>query len=75
MHEATRTTIVAKNEFSFCMIDLDGLKYANDNYGHASGDRYLKTVADDAENIAYNGYCLELAGTSLRYYFLIVHRI
>lgn len=41
-----------KNEFSFCMIDLDGLKYANDNYGHASGDRYLKTVADEMLKIS-----------------------
>ncbi|MFV0519095.1 MAG: diguanylate cyclase [Lachnospirales bacterium] len=32
-------------EFSFCMIDLDGLKYANDNFGHAAGDDYLKLVA------------------------------
>lgn len=41
-----------KNEFSFCMIDLDGLKYANDNYGHASGDRYLKTVANEMLKIS-----------------------
>lgn len=41
-----------KNEFSFCMIDLDGLKYANDNFGHASGDRYLKTVADEMLKIS-----------------------
>lgn len=41
-----------KNEFSFCMIDLDGLKYANDNYGHASGDRYLKTVTDEMLKIS-----------------------
>lgn len=41
-----------KNEFSFCMIDLDGLKYANDNYGHASGDRYFKTVADEMLKIS-----------------------
>lgn len=41
-----------KNEISFCMIDLDGLKYANDNFGHASGDRYLKTVADEMLNIS-----------------------
>ena len=32
-------------EFTFCMIDLDGLKYANDNFGHDAGDKYLKTVA------------------------------
>lgn len=32
-------------EFSLCIIDLDGLKYANDNFGHAAGDAYLKAVA------------------------------
>lgn len=32
--------------FTFCMIDLDGLKYANDNFGHGAGDDYLRTVAD-----------------------------
>ena len=30
--------------FSFCMIDLDGLKYANNEFGHEAGDHYLKTV-------------------------------
>lgn len=32
-------------EFTFCMIDLDGLKYANDNFGHDAGDEYLRTVS------------------------------
>lgn len=32
-------------EFTFCMIDLDGLKYANDNFGHGAGDEYLRTVS------------------------------
>lgn len=34
-----------QEEFTFCMIDLDGLKYANDYFGHAAGDIYLETVA------------------------------
>ena len=28
------------------MTDLDGLKYINDNFGHAEGDRSIKAVAD-----------------------------
>lgn len=37
--------------FSYCMIDLDGLKYANDHFGHEGGDEYLKTVAREIRNI------------------------
>lgn len=33
-------------EFTFCMVDIDGLKYANDHFGHAAGDEYLCTVAN-----------------------------
>jgi diguanylate cyclase (GGDEF)-like protein len=32
--------------FAVLMIDLDGLKAANDRFGHASGDRLLQAVAD-----------------------------
>lgn len=31
--------------FSICMIDLDDLKYVNDQFGHFYGDEYIKTVA------------------------------
>lgn len=31
--------------FTLSMIDLDGLKYANDSFGHGAGDDYLRTVA------------------------------
>lgn len=34
-------------EFTFCMVDIDGLKYANDHFGHAAGDEYLCTVAHE----------------------------
>lgn len=40
-----------KVTFTFCIIDLDGLKYANDNFGHAAGDRYLKLVAQEMMRI------------------------
>ena len=28
------------------MIDLDGLKYVNDTYGHTYGDQYIKSAAE-----------------------------
>lgn len=29
-----------------CFIDIDGLKYANDKYGHSEGDFLIKTICD-----------------------------
>ena len=31
-------------ELSICFIDINKLKYVNDNYGHAEGDYYISTV-------------------------------
>lgn len=36
----------AHRRMCLCMVDLDGLKYVNDNLGHKEGDRYLRTVAE-----------------------------
>lgn len=41
-----------KTEFTFCMLDLDGLKYANDNFGHSAGDDYLRAVAHEMLQIS-----------------------
>lgn len=32
-------------DFCLCLVDLDGLKYVNDNLGHKYGDIYLKSIA------------------------------
>ena len=34
-----------KNCLSVCFIDLDGLKYVNDTFGHLEGDRFIKIIA------------------------------
>ncbi len=47
--EVIEAKIAASMEFSLCLIDLDGLKYANDVFGHAEGDTYLKTIAKALE--------------------------
>ncbi len=38
-------SLLNKNEFSIIMFDIDGLKLANDIYGHKSGDNILKHFA------------------------------
>ena len=37
--------IAEKTDFVICFIDLDNLKYVNDNFGHPDGDEYIKTVS------------------------------
>ncbi len=43
--EKLKELIETRTSFSMCLLDLDGLKYANDVFGHTAGDMYLKAVA------------------------------
>lgn len=43
--------IEQRSAFTFCMIDLDRLKFANDHFGHGAGDSYLKTVAKQLRSV------------------------
>ncbi len=37
------------------MLDLDNLKYVNDTYGHDSGDKYIKTFAEQLRGLERYG--------------------
>ncbi|GAA0075892.1 GGDEF domain-containing protein [Clostridium sp. CTA-5] len=39
--------ILKKQEFCVCFIDIDGLKYVNDIFGHNEGDEYIKFVVEN----------------------------
>jgi diguanylate cyclase (GGDEF)-like protein/PAS domain S-box-containing protein len=45
-------------DFSICFIDIDGLKYVNDEYGHDEGDCYIKTVAHVLTSSVHNNDCI-----------------
>ncbi len=52
-----------KESFVCCIVDLDGLKFANDNFGHKAGDDYLKLVAlEMSESFNKDDYICRFGG-------------
>lgn len=49
LEELNKTSAVP---LSIIMIDVNGLKIINDTFGHSTGDKVLKTVAEVLENLA-----------------------
>lgn len=47
--------IKAESSFALCMVDLDGLKAINDQFGHLNGDQYLKCVSQELKESAGTG--------------------
>lgn len=53
-------------DFSVCFIDIDGLKFVNDNLGHEEGDWYIKTIADTIkENVRENDCVFRYGGDEI----------
>ncbi|MDR2015658.1 MAG: diguanylate cyclase [Azoarcus sp.] len=48
--------------FAVCFIDMDKLKYVNDVFGHAEGDRYILQVAKLLEAFSENACLCRLGG-------------
>ncbi len=51
-----------KETVAFCLLDLDGLKYANDMFGHKAGDNYLLAVSSALEAEFYDEHILARVG-------------
>ena len=54
-----------KTELDYCIIsiDLNGLKYVNDEFGHPSGDKYIKDFAKVlTTTFDETGFCARIGG-------------
>ena len=56
------TFIDKKEPFCLCFLDIDHLKYVNDNYGHEAGDRYILDVVNVITDSCTKGETLSRMG-------------
>lgn len=51
------------SNLSVCSIDMDGLKFINDHYGHSEGDKAIKTFANALQKSLHDGeICARVGG-------------
>ena len=49
-------------DFTLFVMDLNGLKMVNDNYGHEKGDAYIKNAADIIRSVFGEKNCFRIGG-------------
>jgi diguanylate cyclase (GGDEF)-like protein len=60
--EIMNTWITEKRRFLICFIDIDYLKYVNDQFGHSAGDTYILYVVDVLKNFSKDAFISRLGG-------------
>ncbi len=51
-----------RRAFVLCFVDLDSLKYVNDNFGHSEGDRYIISAASAIRGLSEDAMYCRLGG-------------
>ncbi|MCM1506775.1 MAG: GGDEF domain-containing protein [Ruminococcus flavefaciens] len=51
-----------KQKVMLTFIDMDGLKFINDNYGHNEGDFAIQRIAGVIQDSCVNGFCARFGG-------------
>ncbi|MDR1368317.1 MAG: diguanylate cyclase [Candidatus Accumulibacter sp.] len=54
--------LVGKIHFILCFVDMDNLKYVNDKFGHAEGDKYILAVTETLRNFSPQSQIARLGG-------------
>jgi diguanylate cyclase (GGDEF)-like protein len=60
--EIMDTWIAENRHFLVCFIDIDYLKYVNDQFGHSAGDTYILHVVDVLRNFSKDALISRLGG-------------
>ncbi|MDR3332194.1 MAG: diguanylate cyclase [Synergistaceae bacterium] len=50
------------SSFIICFIDMDNLKYVNDKFGHAEGDKYILCVVETLRDFSSDAIIFRLGG-------------